>query len=577
MTRDYELVIRGGTLADGTGAALREADVAIKDGKVAAVGVVSGWGDEEIDARGQLVTPGFVDIHTHYDGQATWDQRLAPSSWHGVTTAVMGNCGVGFAPVRPQDHNRLIELMEGVEDIPGAALHEGLRWDWQSFPEYLDTLAARSFDIDVCAQLPHGALRVFVMGERGAALEPATPADIAEMRVLTAAAMRAGAIGFSTSRTINHRTVTGDPTPSLRASEAELMGIAMGISDAGSGVIEMISDFDTPDLGSEFAMIRRLIEASGRPLSLSLAQAHGKPDGWRALLGLIEQAAEAGLPICGQVAPRPIGVLYGLQASLNPFASLAAYREIADRPHAERLAAMRDPSFRARMLAEAAEAKSSGSARRLMAFDRMFALGSQPDYEPATAQSIASIAAREGRPPEAVVYDYMLADQGRTFLFAPFANYAHCNLDACGEMMASKHTVMGLGDGGAHVGLISDASFPTYLLSHWGRDRAHGRFEIPWLVKRQTSDTARAVGLLDRGVIAPGMKADVNVIDFDRLSVAAPEMAFDLPAGGKRLLQRANGYTATIASGAVIYRDGVATGALPGRLVRGPQAQPVRH
>uniref|UniRef100_UPI0025E0248A N-acyl-D-amino-acid deacylase family protein n=1 Tax=Novosphingobium sp. TaxID=1874826 RepID=UPI0025E0248A len=576
MTRDYDLVIRGGTLADGTGAALREADVAIKDGRIAAVGSVSGSGDEEIDARGQLVTPGFVDIHTHYDGQATWDQRLAPSSWHGVTTAVMGNCGVGFAPVRLKDHDRLIELMEGVENIPGAALHEGLRWDWQSFPEYLDTLAARSFDIDVCAQLPHGALRVFVMGERGAALEPATPADIAEMRSLTEAAMRAGAIGFSTSRTINHRTVTGDPTPSLRASEAELMGIAMGIKDAGSGVIEMISDFDTPDLASEFAMIRRLIEASGRPLSLSLAQAHGKPEGWRALLGLVEAAADEGLPICGQVAPRPIGVLYGLQASLNPFSSLGAYREIADRPHAERLAAMRDPSFRARMLAEAAEAKSSGPARRLMAFDRMFALGSQPNYEPATAQSITSIAAREGRPPEAVAYDYMLEDEGRTFLFAPFANYAHCNLDACGEMMASKHTVMGLGDGGAHVGLISDASFPTYLLSHWGRDRAHGRFEIPWLVKRQTSDTARAVGLFDRGVIALGMKADLNVIDFDRLAVAAPEMAFDLPAGGKRLLQRAHGYTATIASGAVIYREGVATGALPGRLVRGPQAQPAR-
>ena len=577
MTRDYDLVIRGGTLADGTGAALREADIAIKDGRIAAVGAVSGSGNEEIDARGQLVTPGFVDIHTHYDGQATWDQRLSPSSWHGVTTAVMGNCGVGFAPVRPQDHDRLIELMEGVEDIPGAALHEGLRWDWQSFPEYLDMLAARSFDIDVCAQLPHGALRVFVMGERGAALEPATPGDIAEMRSLTADAMRAGAIGFSTSRTINHRTVTGDPTPSLRASEAELMGIALGISDAGSGVIEMISDFDTPDLASEFAMIRRLIEASGRPLSLSLAQAHGKPEGWRTLLEMVEAAADEGLPICGQVAPRPIGVLYGLQASLNPFASLVTYREIADRPHAQRLAAMRDASFRARVLSEAAEAKSSGPARRLMAFDRMFALGSQPNYEPATAQSIASIAAREGLPPEAVAYDYMLEDEGRSFLFAPFANYAHCNLDACGEMMASKHTVMGLGDGGAHVGLISDASFPTYLLSHWGRDRAHGRFEIPWLVKRQTSDTARAVGLLDRGVIAPGMKADINVINFDRLAVAAPEMAFDLPAGGKRLLQRAHGYTATIASGAVIYREGVATGALPGRLVRGPQAQPVRH
>ncbi len=577
MTPEYDLVIRGGTLADGTGAALREADIAITGDRIAAVGAVSGCGREEIDAKGQLVTPGFVDIHTHYDGQATWDQQIAPSSWHGVTTAVMGNCGVGFAPVRPQDHNRLIELMEGVEDIPGAALHEGLSWDWQSFPEYLDRLAERQFDIDICAQLPHGALRVFVMGERGANLEPATPAEIGEMRALTEEAMRAGAIGFSTSRTINHRTVTGDPTPSLRATEAELMGIAMGIKDAGSGVIEMISDFDTPDQASEFAMIRRLIEASGRPLSLSLAQTHGGPEGWRSLLGLIEGAAEDGLPICGQVAPRPIGVLYGLQASLNPFASLIAYREIADQPHASRLAALRDPSFRERVLTEAATARASGPARRLMAFDRMFALGSAPDYEPSQGQSITGIAAREGRPPEAVAYDYLLEDDGKSFLFAPFANYAHFNLDACGEMMASKHTVMGLGDGGAHVGLISDASFPTYLLSHWGRDRAHGRFDLAWLVKRQTADTARAVGLMDRGIIAAGMKADVNVIDFDRLAVAAPEMAFDLPAGGKRLLQRAHGYTATIASGAVIYRDGEATGALPGRLVRGPQSAPAQH
>ena len=577
MTPEYDIVIRGGTLADGTGAALREADIAITEDRIAAVGAVSGSGREEIDARDQLVTPGFVDIHTHYDGQATWDQQIAPSSWHGVTTAVMGNCGVGFAPVRPQDHNRLIELMEGVEDIPGAALHEGLSWDWQSFPEYLDRLAERQFDIDICAQLPHGALRVFVMGERGANLEPATPAEIGEMRALTAEAMRAGAIGFSTSRTINHRTVTGDPTPSLRATEAELMGIAMGIKDAGSGVIEMISDFDTPDQASEFAMIRRLIEASGRPLSLSLAQTHGGPEGWRSLLALIEGAAEDGLPICGQVAPRPIGVLYGLQASLNPFASLIAYREIADQPHASRLATLRDPSFRERVLTEAAAAKASGPARRLMAFDRMFALGSAPDYEPSQGQSVSSVAAREGRPPEAVAYDYLLEDEGKVFLFAPFANYAHFNLDACGEMMASKHTVMGLGDGGAHVGLISDASFPTYLLSHWGRDRAHGRFDLAWLVKRQTADTARAVGLMDRGIVATGMKADVNVIDFDRLAVAAPEMAFDLPAGGKRLLQRAHGYTATIASGAVIYRDGEATGALPGRLVRGPQSAPARH
>ncbi len=572
MAHRYDLVVRGGNLADGTGAPVREADIAVEGGRIAAVGAIAGSGREEIAAKGLLVTPGFVDIHTHYDGQATWDERLAPSSWHGVTTAVMGNCGVGFAPVKPQDHGRLIELMEGVEDIPGAALHEGLRWNWQSFPDYLDTLAARRYDIDLCAQLPHGALRVFVMGERGAKLEPAMPEDIAEMRNLASQAIRAGAVGFSTSRTLNHRTVKGDPTPSLRATEAELMGIALGLKDAGSGVVEMISDFDTPDQASEFAMIRRLIEASGRPLSLSLAQSHGGPEGWRSLLGLIEGAATQGLPIRAQVAPRPIGVLYGLQASLNPFSLLPCYRAIADKPLAERLVALRDPALRRRVLDEAAAA--SGSARRLMAFDRMFALGTRPDYEPAREKSMASIAARESREPAEVAYDHLLEDEGKTFLFAPFANYAHFNLDACGEMIGNAHTVMGLGDGGAHVGLISDGSFPTYLLSHWGRDRAQGRFDLSWLVKRQTADTARAVGLLDRGIIAPGMKADINVIDFDKLTLEAPIMAFDLPAGGKRLLQRARGYRATIVSGAPIYCDGEATGALPGRLVRGPQAGP---
>ncbi len=572
MAHRYDLVVRGGMLADGTGTPLRQADVAIKGGKIAAVGSFEGTGAEEIDAKGRLVTPGFVDIHTHYDGQATWDERLQPSSWHGVTTAVMGNCGVGFAPVRLEDHDRLIELMEGVEDIPGAALHEGLKWNWKSFPDYLDALAARRFDIDVCAQLPHGALRVFVMGERGAQLEAATPDDIAQMKTLAEEAMRAGAIGFSTSRTLNHKTVKGDPTPSLRATEAELMGIAEGLRDAGAGVMEFISDFDQPDQKTEFAMIRRLVEKSGRPLSLSLAQAHGRPEGWRSLLGLIEGAANDGLAMRAQVAPRPIGVLYGLQASVNPFTTLPSYRAIAAKSLAERLAAMRDPAFRARIFDEAEAAKSNPSARRMMAFERMFPLGTPPDYEPPRETSIASMAVRQGVSPQALAYDLLLEDEGRAFLFAPFANYAHFNLDACGEMIDNPHTVMGLGDGGAHVGLISDASFSTYLLTHWGRDRAQGRFDLARLVKRQTADTAHAVGLMDRGVVAPGKKADLNIIDFDKLALEAPVMAFDLPAGGKRLLQRARGYTANIVSGAVTYRDGEATGALPGRLVRGAQA-----
>jgi N-acyl-D-aspartate/D-glutamate deacylase len=567
----FDLIIRGGTVADGRGGTLYEADVAIRDGNIAEVGRVAGGGREEIDARGLLVTPGFVDIHTHYDGQATWDSHLAPSSWHGVTTVVMGNCGVGFAPVRTQDHERLIELMEGVEDIPGAALHEGLPWSWESFGQYLDAVEERPHDIDIAAQLPHGALRVYVMGERGANLEAATQADIAEMRRLATEAMRAGAIGFSTSRTLNHRTVKGDPTPSLRATAAELLGIAQGLADAGSGVIELISDFDSPDLETEFAMIRHLVKASGRPLSLSLAQGHRSAEGWREILSRIEGAARDGLPIRAQIAPRPIGLLLGLQGTLNPFVAHEAFAAIKDKPLAEKVAAMRDPAFRARLLAESEARQSHPLARRVMAFEQIFPLGDPPNYEPPRETAVAAIAARTGRPAQDVAYDMLLEIDGRSFLFMPFANYAHYNLDACGEMIAHRDCVMGLGDGGAHVGIISDGSYPTYLLTHWGRDRAKGKFDLGFLVKRQTADTAAAVGLADRGVIAPGMKADINVIDFDRLRVEAPVMAFDLPAGGKRLLQGAEGYVATIVSGKPIYRDGEATGALPGKLVRGPQ------
>ncbi|HEY1961002.1 MAG TPA: amidohydrolase family protein [Rhizomicrobium sp.] len=575
MRHPFDLVIRNGTVADGTGAPLREAAVAIRGNRIAAVGEVAASGAEEINAKGLLVTPGFVDIHTHYDGQATWDSRLQPSSWHGVTTVVMGNCGVGFAPVRETDRDRLIELMEGVEDIPGAALHEGLRWNWESFGDYLDAIDARPHDVDVCAQLPHGALRVYAMGERGAQLEPAMDDDIARMRMLATDAMRAGALGFSTSRTLNHRTVKGDPTPSLRASEAELMGIVLGLADAGRGVVELISDFDTPDLDTEFAMIRRLVESSRRPLSLSLAQAGRNSDGWREILRRIEDASADGLLIRAQVAPRPIGVLLGLQGTLNPFTAHETFAEIKDRSLTEKVAIMRDPAFRARMLAETADKiRNNRLARGITEFERIFPLGDPPDYEPPKERAVAYLAQAEGRSAAEVAYDLLLEDDGRAFLFMPFANYSDYNLDCCAEMIAHADCIMGLGDGGAHVGLISDASYPTYLLAHWGRDRKHGRFGLPYLVKRQTMDTARAVGLDDRGLIAPGMKADLNVIDFDRLQVEAPRMAFDLPAGGKRLLQGATGYVATVVSGKVTYRGGEATGALPGALVRGPQAAP---
>jgi len=576
MAAEFDLVIRNGSVADGLGGPLVTADVAVKNGKIAAIGKIAGSGREEIDAKGKLVTPGFVDIHTHYDGQATWDPRLNPSSWHGVTTVVMGNCGVGFAPVRVQDRDRLIELMEGVEDIPGAALHEGLKWNWESFAEYLDAVESRPHDIDIAAQLPHGALRVYVMGERGAKLEAATEDDIAQMRKLTADAMRAGALGFSTSRTLNHKTVKGDPTPSLRATEAELAGIAQGMKDAGTGVFEMISDFNQPDMLTEFGMIRRIVEGSGRPLTLSLAQGHSSSQGWRKILELIEKSSDAGLPIKAQVAPRPIGVLLGLQGTINPFITHAAFQPIKDKPLAEKVKAMRDPAFRASILAESAERERAHPlARGIMAFERMFPLGNPPNYEPAKETSIAAIAARSNRSAADIAYDLLLEDEGRAFLFSPFANYADYNLDPCGEMIAHKDCVMGLGDGGAHVGIISDANFVTYLLTHWGRDRAKGRFDLGFLVRRQTHDTARAVGLNDRGVIAPGMKADLNVIDMAALEVEAPSMAYDLPAGGKRLLQGAKGYEATIVSGEVIYRKGKPTGALPGKLIRGPQPAPV--
>jgi N-acyl-D-aspartate/D-glutamate deacylase len=572
----YDLVIRGGELADGGGGPLRSADVAVTDGRIVAVGTVAGRGRDEIDARGKLVTPGFVDIHTHYDGQATWDSRLHPSSWHGVTTAVMGNCGVGFAPVRPQHRNRLIELMEGVEDIPGAALHEGLSWQWESFGDYLDALDQRPHDIDIAAQLPHGALRVYVMGERGARLEAATPDDLQQMRQLSAEAVRAGAIGFSSSRSVNHRSIKGDPTPSLRASEDELMAIALGLQDAGRGVLQFISDFNVPSLDEEFAMLTRLVTASGRPLSFSLAQRHSAPEHWRRLLALTEAANARGLPIVAQVAPRPIGVLLGLQGSRNPFSGCPSYQAIAERSLDQRVALLRQPGLRAQLLAELQHLPSQRDPLipRLTAFDRIYTFGDPPDYEPPAEKSVTAIAQRLGVSPAEAAYDLMLAAEGRAFLFAPFANYAHGHLDACHDMLAHPHTVPGLGDGGAHVSIISDGSFPTYLLSHWGRDRAHGRFDIGWLVKRQTADTARAVGLLDRGRVAPGYKADLNVIDLAALQSAAPVMASDLPAGGRRLLQRATGFDATIVSGLPVYRHGEATGALPGRLVRGQTVSP---
>ena len=572
MNKTLDLVIRGGAIADGLGGPLIGADVAIKDGVIVQVGQVTASGQEEIDARHHVVAPGFVDIHTHYDGQAVWDQRFAPSSWHGVTTAVMGNCGVGFAPVRQQDRDRLIDLMEGVEDIPGVALQEGLDWAWESFGDYLDALERKPHDIDFCAQLPHAALRVYVMGERASRLEMATAEDRARMRELTTEAMRAGAIGFSTSRSINHKSIKGTPTPTLKASEDELMAIAMGVKDAGRGVLQMITDFDGEDVDSEFALMRRLTAASGRPLSFSLMQKHKNPRGWQRILELTRQANVDGLQMLAQVAPRGVGIMLGLQGSRNVFSECPSYQAIADLPFEERVARMRQPELRETLLRELPNSGTTPLGMRLVEFTNIFRFGNPPEYDPGPEKSIAAIAAREGRTPGEVAYDLMMADEGHAMLYSPFANYAERSLDVCGDMIAHPDTVIGLGDGGAHVGLVCDASFQTFVLSHWAGEKK--RFDLPWLIKRQTSDTARAVGLYDRGVIAPGMKADINVIDPDALGMAVPHPQFDLPAGGRRLMQRANGYAATIVSGTPVYRHGEATGALPGRLVRGPQDAP---
>ncbi|WP_135466562.1 N-acyl-D-amino-acid deacylase family protein [Crenalkalicoccus roseus] len=568
MAVEADLVIRGGTVADGTGRPLFEADVAIADGRIAAVGAVPGRGREEIDARGKLVTPGFVDIHTHYDGQAVWDSRLAPSSLHGVTTVVMGNCGVGFAPVRPGEEDRLIELMEGVEDIPGPVLHEGLRFSWRSFPEYMEVLATRPHDVDICALVPHAAVRVHVMGERALRLENANEADIAQMRDIVAEAVRAGAFGFSTSRTISHKTLKGDPTPTLRAQEDELTGIALGLREAGAGFLELVSDWNEPDPATEFAMVRRIAERSGRPIVFSLTARHDRTEAWKELLALSNRAAAEGLPIRPVFPPRPIGILLGLLGSQNPFSGTDTYKAIAHLPLEQRVAAMRDAAVRARILSEDRVRGSTFPLITRLSFERMFPFGDPPDYTPPKETSVAAMAAREGRSPEEVAYDMLLADEGRSFLFAPLTNYADYTLGASAELLRHPNAIVGLSDGGAHVGFISDGSFPTFLLAYWGRDRGEGTFPVEELVRRLTSDTARAAGLADRGVLAPGMKADLNVIDFDRLSLHRPEMLWDLPAGGRRLMQRARGYVATVQSGQVTYRDGEPTGALPGRLVR---------
>ena len=569
----YTTIIRNGLIFDGTGSPPYEADIAIDGDIISEIGQVEGSGLNEIDAEGQIVTPGFVDIHTHYDGQAVWGDRLDPSSLHGVTTAVMGNCGVGFAPVHESDHDRLIQLMEGVEDIPFPVLAEGLPWQWESFADYLDFLTPRRFDIDLAAQVPHAALRVYVMGDRGVNREEATDDDISKMAKLAHDAVMAGALGFSTSRTLNHRSADGNPTPTLTASERELLGIAMGLRKAGRGTLQFVSDFD--DMHEEMAMLRRLVEKSGRPLSVSIAQADSKPTLWRHLTDWLEQGVADGLPMRGQVGSRPVGVLLGLELTLNPLSGHPSFAKIADLPLNKKVDALRDPTLRAQLLTEEAGSKNPFVRALLANFGKIFVLGDPPDYEPTEDKTVAAIAKNRGVSEVEVALDLMLENNGRGVLYFPFLNFADGNLDSTRTMLESNATLPGLSDGGAHVGMICDGSFPTTLLTHWGRDRTRGdKLPLELLIKKQSCDTAHWVGLHDRGVLMPGYRADINVIDFDKLRLHLPEINYDLPAGGRRLMQRATGYTATLVAGEVTYLDGTPTDAKPGKLVRGAQTKP---
>ena len=569
----HDLVIRGGQVIDGTGTPARRADIAIDNGIITEVGDVSASGREEIDAAGALVAPGFVDIHTHYDGQVIWDPDISPSSWHGVTTIVMGNCGVGFAPVRPDRHDFLISVMEGVEDIPGAALSEGVSFDWETFPEYLDAVEALPHSIDIGAQMPHSALRVYVMGDRGRDHdEVATDEEIAEMRRLTREALDAGALGFTTSRTINHRDRDGNQIPTLTSAPAELWGISQALTGHAAGHMEIVSDFR--DLDVEFEIFEGMTEAAGSRLSVLLSQDDRAPEKWREVLDRINNARADGQDITAQIAARPITLLLGLQSSMHPFITCPTYRrELADLDLDERVERMRDPEMRATLIAEHADRTRGMSGMIAQSFHKMFPLGDPPDYEPQPETSVLGRSLEAGVEAVELAYDTLLSRDGKELMLFPLANFADGNHDALREMNLAEGTLPGLSDGGAHCGVICDASFPTYMLTHWARDRDRGeRLPLEYLVQRQCRDTARQVGLEDRGTLERGMIADVNVIDFDRLKLRPPEMVHDLPAGGRRLVQRADGYIATIKSGEVIFREGEATGLHPGQLLRGPRS-----
>jgi N-acyl-D-amino-acid deacylase len=571
----YELVIRNGLVVDGTGGAPFEADVAVEEGRIAAIGKNLARGTEEIDAAGKLVTPGFVDIHTHYDGQAVWSDRLAPSSSHGVTTAVGGNCGVGFAPCRPEHRDLLVSVMEGVEDIPEVVMTEGLTWDWETYPEYLDAIERRPRDIDFASQIPHSAVRVYAMGERGANREPATPEDLEKMQAIVREAIGVGALGFATSRLVIHKTGQGDPIPTFMAAETELEAMAMALKDAGRGVLQAVFGIPGRTFEDEIDLLARLGKISGRPASFSMAQSNQSPDAWKGAMKRLAEANASGPPIRAQVYPRPIGIVLGWDLSINPFSLCPSYQPLVKLPFAERLAALRDPQVRARLLMEEPADALIPLSRFGRSYDFMWPLTDPPNYEPKAEDSIAAVAARGNMSPGEIAYDLLLEKEGRGLLLVALANYGDRSLDPIHTLITDPNAVLGLGDGGAHYGMICDSSYPTFVLQHWTRERKGERLSIERAIKALAADPAKTVGLNDRGILSVGRKADLNVIDHDAVTLAPPSVLYDLPAGGRRLTQTARGYDAMVVAGQIVSLGGEHTGALPGRLVRGQQSAPV--
>lgn len=563
----YDLIIKNGLIYDGKGSEPFEADIAISEDKIVAIGKIEEDSIETIDAKGKIVTPGFVDIHTHYDGQVTWDPYLRPSTYHGVTTVVMGNCGVGFSPCKPDQRDWLIGLMEGVEDIPGTALHEGIDWEWESFPEYLDALEKKPLAIDVGTQIPHGAVRAYVMGERGINHEEASEDEITKMKEIVREAVEAGAYGFSTSRTEKHNDVNGKLTPSITAHKTELVEIAKSLGEIDKGVLQGISDFY--DFESEFDIFKSMSKESGRPISITVEQQDARPDWWIQLLDGIEDAQSEGVQMFGQVPPRATGILMGLTATLNPFRFHPSYMEIAELRLDERVKIMSDSSFRDRLLGEEGVSINPLVDEIVQSYEKMFKLGEPANYEPDPKDSFQSLSETSNRTAQEIAYDAMLEKEGRALIYHPLFNYQPGDLSLVEKMLKHPYTISGLGDAGAHCGAISDASFPTTLVQHWSRDRDRGeKLPLKTVIKMQTSETASLLGINDRGVLEEGYKADINIIDYEKLTLHEPEIINDLPAGGRRLVQKASGYDYTIVSGAVAFIKGEATGVLNGKLIR---------